>query len=283
MPLSCPACDSQSFLVLPALPLHHGGNWISLAYRLCRNCGLVFLPVDPERLASLNEEYRHFNRKNMPAYTLAKRPTSVMRQEFIISNMPGGLPKTMLDIGSGDGSFVKLFQDAGWQACGIEPAMQLATFSREHHGIDIVNEFFHPDLFPANSLSLITLNRVLEHTSAPRHFLADLRTCLADDGCLFLDVPLPCYASVNPQHLALFTEKSLANLLSVSGFQPLALTTVHWFNGAHTGVVCLARKMMLPGDTALCRTRPLSIWLTFLSLRLKFLKDQCISRTRPLS
>ena len=50
--------------------------------------------------------------------------------------------KTILDIGSGFGHFLKIGKDRNWDVTGIEPSLKGAQFAKEKFDLEIINSNF---------------------------------------------------------------------------------------------------------------------------------------------
>lgn len=103
--------------------------------------------------------------------------------------LAGGLPRTVLDVGTHVGRFVYLARQAGWQAEGAEFSPLTAAYAAQRTGAPI-----HQG--PAQELaargfrySAVTLNDVLEHIPRPCPLLADLRSLLYPGGVIAVKVP----------------------------------------------------------------------------------------------
>lgn len=96
----------------------------------------------------------------------------------------------VLEIGSGRGDLLQAFVDAGWQAIGLEPAVEVARACRDR-GLDVrsttLREFLaDEDGFQADA---VVLRFVLEHVPEPVKLLTDIESCLAHGGTLVVEVP----------------------------------------------------------------------------------------------
>lgn len=137
-------------------------------------------------------------------------------------------PGHLLDIGCGNGAFLKTFGAAfpSWKLSGAEfdakHSSELAaipSFQELHTGpLDQIEVRF----------SLITLVHTLEHIENPLDFLKCVRRLLSPGGTLFVQVP---HYPENPfelmtaDHASHFEVFTLQNLLSRSGFSPLFMST----------------------------------------------------------
>ncbi len=134
----------------------------------------------------------------------------------------------ILDVGCGNGGFLMLAQQAGWQVEGLDfdsDAVQAARsrgLEVHHGGIEVLDE-------RSNCYDVITLCHVIEHVYDPVATLRRLHALLKPDGVLWLDTPNlsslgalrfgPHWQALDPpRHLVLFTPSSLMNSLVAAGF-----------------------------------------------------------------
>lgn len=143
-------------------------------------------------------------------------------------------PSRLLDIGCGNGDFLKLAHEMGiTQACGFEPdAKAVAACQAEklnvHHGDAFASELNH------QQFDYITLNHVLEHVEDPRGLLARVFSLTAPQGYIWLALPNPQALGVDvykagwnglhpPFHLLIPAQKILLQWLHEAGFSDIKL------------------------------------------------------------
>jgi SAM-dependent methyltransferase len=156
----------------------------------------------------------------------------------------------LLDVGAGFGTFLRVAQDRGWQAAGVEISRFAAAQIRERHGIEV----FLGDLaeLPAadGSFDLITFWDALEHVERPRGSLERAWRLLRPGGmlllttdnfdCLIADLAAACYrlsagAWTYPverifidRNVSYFSAATLTALVQQSGFEQLAMTRMEY-------------------------------------------------------
>lgn len=143
----------------------------------------------------------------------------------------GGRGHRLLDVGCGNGDFLLLASQAGWEVVGLEPDPKAAQAARSH-GIDVRQDSIE-SLDPAiESFDGITLSHVIEHMHDP---VAALRHCYAllkPNGWIWIETPNvdaqghesfgPAWRGLEPpRHLVLFNRPSLFDLLRSIGFSEL--------------------------------------------------------------
>lgn len=143
------------------------------------------------------------------------------------------LPKTMkkgrlLDIGFGNGIFLKRAKQAGWETVGVDFDSKTIETARLM-GLDVRLggvESLDPSI---EKFDVITLAHVIEHVHHPAAVLQACHSLLRDDGVLGIETPN--VASIGhqlfnenwrglepPRHLVLFNLTSLCNTLRTAGF-----------------------------------------------------------------
>ena len=151
-----------------------------------------------------------------------------------------GVPRRILDIGSGPGHFLLRAKERGWTPVGLEAAPAAVEFSR---GLDIE---VHEGYFDGNRVNdigkfdAIHMQHVLEHVSDPAKLLRGLPQILATGGVICIEVPNDfsvvqetLYTSMNfpawwvspPEHLNYFSRESLSELLLKCRLQPVDWST----------------------------------------------------------
>lgn len=138
----------------------------------------------------------------------------VARQRLATYGIPRGA--VLLDVGCGNGAFVDEAAAAGIDAWGQDLAEQSA-------GPRIYAGELAELHFPAARFDVVTLHDVLEHVPAPRAFLREIARILRPGGRLFVDFPRFHHQAgrhhwKRVEHLWMFTDEQLAELLQSEGF-----------------------------------------------------------------
>jgi SAM-dependent methyltransferase len=156
-----------------------------------------------------------------------------------VRNRLGGLPprngsgRSLLDVGSGDGDFLRRAKTAGYQAVGqeVNPA---AVASAQGAGLDVRLGPLEEAGFAPQSFDAIRLWHVLEHVAEPLEILATARALLRPSGTLIVGVPdfdSPARRMFGEQwgglqlpfHRHHFNPKTLRRALAASGFRVRSL------------------------------------------------------------
>lgn len=141
------------------------------------------------------------------------------------------LPETggrLLDVGCGDGSFLKLAKDIGWNVVGVDPDPEAAR-NASSQGLTVYEGGV--DYFAGESelFDVITLNHVIEHVPDPVRVLADCHALLKPGGRIWVETPnVDSHGHARfgrnwrgleaPRHLLLFNRRSLREAVTAAGF-----------------------------------------------------------------
>lgn len=132
-----------------------------------------------------------------------------------------------LEVGSGDGSLCREFNELGMHFVGIEPSKSLAKISREINRVETHNAFLCPELVAGleKKFDVVVIRHVMEHIDRFEPFIEALNSCLKPDGTLIIEVPYLGDIANEKQfyafffeHLSYFSVTSLHNLLKKFGF-----------------------------------------------------------------
>lgn len=121
--------------------------------------------------------------------------------------------KNSLDLGSADGSFVKVLKENGFNALGL----------------DIKDLNFENDRFTQkdDTFDLITAISVIEHLSNPNNFLTEVKRVLKKDGFFILVTPNWKFDMKNfyndPTHIKPYTTTSINFLLESFKFKNIKI------------------------------------------------------------
>jgi 2-polyprenyl-3-methyl-5-hydroxy-6-metoxy-1,4-benzoquinol methylase len=140
------------------------------------------------------------------------------------------VPK-LLDIGSGNGLFLRRMQQAGWEVMGVEPGEEGVQASKAH-GLNVVHAALETWEGPGATFDAITMVHVIEHLHDPVLGINKVFDMLAPGGVFYVDTPnIGAYshevlkeywfALDSPRHLILFSPKAMEEALEQAGFVDL--------------------------------------------------------------
>ena len=192
---SCRLCDSNNIkVVLPLqksplcdayLELPKKQKFYNLNLCLCNECGFsqIDTVIDPEII------YRDY------IYVTTSSPGLQAHFEKYALEVCNFLnldkSKLTVDIGSNDGTLLKVFQKFNHNVLGIEPSVKAASSANEN-GIETLSEFF--DIGLANAIvdqygkaSLITINNLFANVDNLNEFVEGINVLLDSNGVLVIE------------------------------------------------------------------------------------------------
>lgn len=201
-------------------------------YRIvkCVQCGLVFsrevLPDD--RLWGLYSQSQ---------FTFGDY-TSTLRRDYWRHLAPylEGRPRgSALEVGCSSGFFLQELAQRGYasvQGCEPSEAARNASPPQIRDSIRLA-AFEGKKTFPDDRFDLVACFHTLDHLTTPDEFLVQCRTVLNEDGLVYLVVhdveslQAKILGERSPifdiEHIYLFSQKTLPEILRRSGFEPLAV------------------------------------------------------------
>lgn len=135
----------------------------------------------------------------------------------------------ILDIGCGDGEFLKVMVDRGWQASGIDISDGAKKSLVKKKSINVYHKDLREIRLQDESFDVVTLWQVLEHLDKPGNYLAEINRILKRDGVLVISIPnidsFQSRFSGNkwfhldlPRHQCHFTPRTISKLMNDSKF-----------------------------------------------------------------
>ena len=143
--------------------------------------------------------------------------------------------RTILDIGSGPGIFIKRGRERGWKVTGVEPSKQAYEYSSNTLGLNVYNKFLNENTKDElDFYDVIHMSEVLEHIPNPAGLLKIAYEKLNIGGLICVVVPNdynPFQQALRtacgyepwwvapPHHINYFEFNSLSDLLERTGFK----------------------------------------------------------------
>lgn len=234
----CPVCSSEqieNFVNISQMPVHCNLLWpdreaalhapkgdISLGF--CHNCGHISNTAFDADLMEYSQAYEnslHFSPR-FQRYAEQLAQDLVERHDL--------QQKVLVDIGAGQGDFLRLLCDygdnRGW---GFDAAYVSDETEPQDERLTFVQDFEwrkHIDRPP----DMVMTRHVLEHIERPQEFMANIRAGIGDshETLVFFEVPNMGYTlrelaiwDIIYEHCSYYTSRSLATLFIQSGFEVL--------------------------------------------------------------
>jgi 2-polyprenyl-3-methyl-5-hydroxy-6-metoxy-1,4-benzoquinol methylase len=162
----------------------------------------------------------------IPAFPGKKREI-----DFSLRSLPplaGPASRKLLDVGSGNGDFLKTASDIGWDALGVE-SDAIAASQAQSRGLRATSGRFEETELPERAFDVITLSHVIEHVHDPVGMLRKALRLLKPGGQIWIATPnldgagharfgASWIGLDSPRHLVLFNRASLMDALARAGF-----------------------------------------------------------------
>jgi SAM-dependent methyltransferase len=245
-PRACPVCGStdESNVFAPANIDEAGFNAYSFASRKlpeymhprlieCPVCDVVYAnpAISSESLATAYQEAA-FDSSEEAGHAARTYGTYLRRILPRLPDLDGAL-----DIGTGEGSFLRELVRAGFRdVVGVEASRAPVEAAAADVRPLIRQEMFRTDSFPPESFRLIACFQTIEHLRDPLAICRDAWRALKPGGALFLighnrrALSAAILGRKSPifdvEHLQLFSKRSFRRLLSTAGFTGISVEPI---------------------------------------------------------
>lgn len=247
----CLLCNATAQKVI----IHVKSEWVkpeeNLIYVFCLNCGLVYDKYEPQKFLRIIDEsytYEDFLRRIEEKKKFHNfRRGQLLR--FLGNNFKTGL--RLLDVGTSDGSFLKLMKDEGFEVLGVDPESKFSEYCEKYFQIKIIPKFLEDVEFQRDSLDIVTVFGVLEHIYNPHKFVQSIFNILKNGGFLYMAIPgvfsVHSY-SIAKGHTCLYSKNTLSQLLESNGFKILNIEEPGLGNVYHDRIEIFASKNTKPSN-----------------------------------
>ena len=211
-------------------------------YLRCLSCSAVYQHPQPtrEQLQQVYSKEYYVKSEWSPQYVgyrdyLTSTDLQSARKLFApVTALGEGAGRRLLDIGCATGNVLEVARQHGWNASGIEISPWAAARARER-GFSVAERQLEECEFEPAVFDAVTLFDVLEHFPDPAASLRTIHRILKPGGVFVLETPnvegvaVRYFSRVNSiivqphAHLVLFSEKTLREALTKSGFVILSM------------------------------------------------------------
>lgn len=200
----------------------------------CNQCSLVYVNPRPDK-----EEIRRYyppetwprarGNIDLASATISGRPWQEIMKQRSAQLLKYVKKGRILDIGCGDGLFLKYFKNCGLEVHGIDFGKTASNYARDILGLDVFTGSLEEAKYQSGSFDAVSLYAVLEHLPDPLQILREINRILKPGGILFISVPNfnslesrifreRWVAIKAPAHLYHFTPATLRAFLLKAGF-----------------------------------------------------------------
>jgi len=196
----------------------------------CIHCHIVF----DTRVSYDRNFYEHRRAASVDTAKIEARRRNV-RQRINLIKALFHKDISLLDIGCGEGVFLREVLAYVREAKGLEPTLFYVDYARKNFGLDVQEGLIEDVDFPNDVFSVITMFHVIEHVDDPVASLEKIGRWLKTGGHLVVEVPnikspTARYKGLNwemiiPEHRFQFCEESLRYVLDRAGFRLISVRT----------------------------------------------------------
>ena len=220
--MSCPFCKTEHPATIKSHAMLTSGR--VLLYATCKACGVAC--HEPPLTEAEYVQYNEWGWDANGFYCSARESMRRSTGQWATLKQIIREGDRVFDIGTGDGSVVKLCRDAGFHAEGNEPTVGARAAAKARHGLDILVGL------PEAKFNIVCLHSVLEHVYDGEQLIRDALNVLADGGNLIVKMPAFDFQKegwwgYEAEHPCLYTRRAVGNLLTKFGFRE----TRYWTEG----------------------------------------------------
>lgn len=206
----------------------------SYPIKKCLDCGLFWVPpdkiTDEEIKEFYTQEYYQSNeRTGYEDYASnealhRKNARNIIKQTEKYIDLED---KKVLDIGCAYGYLLdELKKNCKSDVYGVELSEHSYSYAKNKLKLNVLNENFSPSLFKENYFDVVFLIGTIEHLHYPYDMVEKINKVLKPGGILVITTIdtkglLPLYMYKPPEHLFYFSNKNLASMLNMAGYDKL--------------------------------------------------------------
>lgn len=209
---------------------------------ICKTCYVLFINPLPKKRDLINfnkDKYNSLDTKRAyfkKKFELFRRAIRVV--ETIKKYKSNG---KILDVGCSYGFYMKIFKESNYDVEGVELEKRAVDYIKKNFFLKVYKGDINQINLKNNNYDIITMIDIIEHFPNPPSLLKRLRKLLKKNGLLVIQTPnfhsIMSKITKNrwfwlliPQHLFIFTKKSLTKLLILNNFKILVIKTYDDFD-----------------------------------------------------
>jgi 2-polyprenyl-3-methyl-5-hydroxy-6-metoxy-1,4-benzoquinol methylase len=218
----CPACGQQAG--------RDRGRKNTFQLLSCRTCATLYTAESPG--PGQWEDYdAYYTPENLMVPDFINRRLD----EIVATFKSYRKSNRLLDVGCGAGSFLEAAARDNWEAFGVEISQTAADHVRKQ-GFEVFCGELEKADYPDGYFDVVIASEVLEHVLDPKALLESVARVLRPGGLLWATTPhgrgisarlldLAWTTVCPPEHLQLFSVKSIKAVLSSAGFRRVEVVT----------------------------------------------------------
>ncbi len=235
MKFTCLICSAHQSKII-ATKTRDSSNLVAKCLS-CSHIQLFPLPSADEDKVFYNRDLQAKNvLRKINTYDLEKRSAVDTNRRIASIQAEFDNNKSVLDVGSGYGFFLKALENLGFRAMGLEVSSDRREISRSITSTPTLSKAITGPNKTKRKYNIITLFHVLEHIKDPIKLCADLKSYLNNDGTLIIEIPnanhyllkISHYKGFYWQraHLSYFTPKTVSTVLKKAGYRKIKIIGV---------------------------------------------------------
>lgn len=234
----CKSADNSFFIQ----GINFTGRKEIFNYVKCNKCGLIWLSPRPKQ-KYIGEYYY----KGYSAYITPKKVSSLIKliRSLIYSSPLAGIfikdklfplkgKGKILDVGTGNGRYLDILKDWGYEVFGVEVNKQCVGEMKQR-GLNVKKGDLYSAKYPANFFDIVRFSHVMEHVHSPLSELKETRRILKKNGFVVILIPNIdslffkifrhfWYPLEAPRHLYHYSPITIKKLLVRSGFKKIEIS-----------------------------------------------------------
>ena len=198
----------------------------------CNNCSLAKLSYTVKKEIMFSDHTYLSGITNTLSNHFKKICTSINKQFNYDKSK-----KSILDLGSNDGTFLKHFKNIGWEILGIESSKRISIIANKN-GIKTINKFFNYELALSikKKFDFVNASGVFFHLEELHSFTKGVKYLLANEGVFIVQflymksiVNNLAFDQIYHEHLLYYNLSTLQKLLDMYDLEifDCYLTSVH--------------------------------------------------------
>ena len=190
--MQCIACKSNDFEIFSE------DSWLKIPVSRCKKCHLLITGSSLEELEKVLKEYFLTNTTNEELDRIIESNFDTRHGHYVINQSKSMIEycneffhqnKKLLEIGTGPGVSLTMFEKKGFDVIGIDANEKCVKFINEKLKNGKCIQGFVDEIEIDEKFDVIWLSHCLEHMPKPHELLKKCRELLKKDGIIFVAVP----------------------------------------------------------------------------------------------